>query len=105
MVDHPDKYNGKTLKLTGMIQKPKGLPDGFVIFGRYAMTCCADDIQYLGFLCKADDWSAYSNKQYVTIEARMEYKFMKEYGEEGPVFYAEEVVAGEKPLEEMVYFN
>lgn len=105
MVDNPDNYNGKTLKLTGMVQKPHGLPDGFVVFGRYAMTCCADDIQYLGFLCKADDWSEYKNKQYVTITARMEYKYMKEYGEEGPVFYAEEVVAAQKPNEEMVYFN
>ena len=105
MVDNPYNYNGKTLKLTGMVQKPHGLPDGFVVFGRYAMTCCADDIQYLGFLCKADDWSEYKNKQYVTITARMEYKYMKEYGEEGPVFYAEEVVAAQKPNEEMVYFN
>ena len=105
MVDNPDNYNGKTLKLTGMVQKPHGLPDGFVVFGRYAMTCCADDIQYIGFLCKADDWSEYKNKQYVTITARMEYKYMKEYGEEGPVFYAEEVVAAQKPNEEMVYFN
>ena len=105
MVDNPDNYNGKTLKLTGMVQKPHGLPDGFVVFGRYAMTCCADDIQYLGFLCKADDWSEYKNKQYVTITARMEYKYMKEYGEEGPVFYAEEVAAAQKPNEEMVYFN
>ena len=105
MVDNPDNYNGKTLKLTGMVHKPHGLPDGFVVFGRYAMTCCADDKQYLGFLCIADDWSVYMNKQYVTITARMEYKYMKEYGEEGPVFYAEEVAAAQKPNEEMVYFN
>ena len=30
---------------------------------------------------------------------------MKEYGEEGPVFYAEEVSPAEKPKEELVYFN
>ena len=30
---------------------------------------------------------------------------MKEYGEEGPVFYAEEVEKADKPAEELVYFN
>ena len=69
------------------------------------MTCCADDVQYMGFLCKADNWSEYKNKQYVTVTARMEYKYMAEYGEEGPVFYAEEIVPAAKPDEELVYFN
>lgn len=105
MIDHEPVYSGKTLKLTGMVQKPRGLEQGFVVFGRYAMTCCADDVQYLGFLCKADDWSAYKNKDYVTITARLEFKFRKEYGEEGPVFYAESVEPAAKPAEELVYFN
>lgn len=105
MLDHPDIYTGKTLRIAGLIQKPPGLPKGFAVFGRYAMTCCADDVQYMGFLCKADNWSEFKNKQYVTVTARLEYKYMEEYGEEGPVFYAEEVIPAEKPKEELVYFN
>ncbi len=105
MVDHPKNYEGKTLKVTGMIQKPPGLPKGFEIFGRFAMTCCAEDVQYMGFLCKADSWSGFKNRQYVTVTARFEYKFMKEYGEEGPVFYAEDVSPANVPKEELVYFN
>lgn len=105
MIEHEPVYSGKTLKLTGMVQKPRGLEQGFVVFGRYAMTCCADDVQYLGFLCKADDWSEYKNQDYVTITARLEFKFRKEYGEEGPVFYAESVEPAQKPKEELVYFN
>lgn len=105
MIDHPETYQNKTLKVTGLIQKPKGIPAGFAVFGRFAMTCCADDVQYMGFLCKADDWSEFKTKQYVTVTARFEYKFMKEYGEEGPVFYAEQVEAADKPKEELVYFN
>lgn len=105
MIDHPETYLGKTLQVIGMIQKTPGLTPGFVVFGRYAMTCCADDIQYMGFLCKADDWSGYQNKDYVRITARFEYKYMPEYDEEGPVFYADEVEPAEKPKEELVYFN
>lgn len=105
MIDHPETYTGKTVRITGLIQKALGLPKGFVVFGRFAMTCCADDVQYIGFLCKADEWQEYQDKQYVTVTARLEYKYMKEYGEEGPVFYAEEVSPVEKPKEELVYFN
>ncbi|MCX4326258.1 MAG: GTPase [Lachnospiraceae bacterium] len=105
MTEHQENYNGKTLRVTGMIQKPPGLPKGFVVFGRFAMTCCADDVQYMGFLCKADSWKEFKNKQYVTVTARMEYKYMKEYGEEGPVFYAEDAEPAQIPKEELVYFN
>ncbi len=105
MMENEASYNGKTLKLTGMIQKPRGLEKGYVVFGRYVMTCCADDVQYVGFLCKADDWSGYQSKDYVRITARLEFRFQKEYGEEGPVFFAEEVEPAEKPKEELVYFN
>ena len=105
MIDHEPVYSGKTLKISGMIQKPRGLEPGYVVFGRYAMTCCADDVQFIGFLCKADDWSQYQNKDYVTITARLEFKYRKEYGEEGPVFYAEEVEPAKKPEDELVYFN
>ncbi len=105
MLEHPETYEGKTMKVTGLIQKPPALPKGFVVFGRMAMTCCADDVQYMGFLCKGDDWSSFQPKQYVTIVARFEFKYMKEYGEEGPVFYAESIEPAEKPAEELVYFN
>ncbi len=105
MLESPETYTGKTLKVSGLIQKPPGIPAGFAIFGRFAMTCCVDDVQYIGFLCKADDWSGFQNKQYVTVTARLEYKYMKEYGEEGPVFYAEDVEEAQKPKEELVYFN
>lgn len=105
MMDHESVYSGKTLKLTGMIQKPRGLGKEYAVFGRYAMTCCADDVQYLGFLSKADDWSAFEDKEYVTITARMEFEFRKEYGEEGPVFYTELIEKAKKPQEELIYFN
>jgi len=105
MVDNLQTYHGKTMQLIGLIQKASGIPKGFIVFGRYAMTCCADDVQYMGFLCCADDRSGIKNKQYVTVTARLEYKYMKEYGEEELVFYVEEVVPADKPKEELVYFN
>jgi uncharacterized membrane protein YcgQ (UPF0703/DUF1980 family) len=105
MIDNEPVYSGKTICIKGMIQRPKGLEQGYVVFGRHAMTCCADDIQFMGFLCKGDDWSGYRNGDYVTITARLEFEYRKEYGEEGPVFYADAIEPAGKPKEEMVYFN
>ena len=104
-MDNPKKYEGKKVSFLALVYNPDKLKKGIFVPGRFAMTCCADDVQYMGFLCKADDWSEFKAKQYVTVTARFEYKFMKEYGEEGPVFYAEQVEAAEKPKEELVYFN
>ncbi|MBE5785916.1 MAG: hypothetical protein E7324_00075 [Clostridiales bacterium] len=51
-LEHPDRYDGKTVRLTGQYFKEKGLPKGFMIFGRMAMTCCADDIAPVGWVCR-----------------------------------------------------
>ena len=103
--DHPDQYMDKEIEFVAQAFRPKGMKNDMFVPVRKIMTCCADDVQFMGFLCKADDWSQIKSGQYVTVTARMEYKFMAEYGEEGPVFYAEEIVLAEKPEDELVYFN
>ena len=105
MMENPDRYKGKVVEFVAKVMKPRAFPSKVFLPGRTAMTCCADDVQFMGFLCKADDWSQIKSGQYVTVTARMEYKFMAEYGEEGPVFYAEEIVPAQKPEDELVYFN
>jgi hypothetical protein len=105
MIDNEQVYSGKTIRIKGMVQFAAGLGKEYIVFGRQAMTCCADDIQFLGFLCKGDDWSDYHSRDYITITARLEFEYRKEYGEEGPVFYADSVEKAEKPTEEIVYFN
>lgn len=105
MLDNPDTYEGKTIKVTGVIQKVPDLAPGFVVFGRFAMTCCADDIQYLGLLAHGDFWEAYNTKDYVTIICVVRFENQEAYGETGPVFYCEKGEKAEKPKEEVVYFN
>ncbi|MEE3392079.1 MAG: GTP-binding protein [Lachnospiraceae bacterium] len=105
MVDNLDNYKGKTLKLRGILQKPKGLEPGYAVFGRNVMTCCAQDIQFMGFLVKYDKWDSLKNRDYVAITAKMDYGYRKEYGEEGPVFYADNVEAVKPPEDPTVYFT
>lgn len=51
-LDHPDRYDGKTVRLVGQPFPEGGLPQGYYLFGRYAMTCCTNDIAKIGWVCQ-----------------------------------------------------
>ena len=53
-LDHPQRYDGKTVRFVGQAFKEKGLPNGYYYFGRLAMTCCANDIAQIGWVTKGD---------------------------------------------------
>ena len=47
-IDNPDRYEGKYVVFSGQIMNDKSFPKGVIVVGREAMTCCADDIQFIG---------------------------------------------------------
>ncbi|MCC8066185.1 MAG: GTPase, partial [Clostridiales bacterium] len=49
-----DRYNGKKVRFRAKIMKSRRLPSNMFIPGRKVMTICADDISFVGYLCKAD---------------------------------------------------
>ena len=104
-MDHPEKYAGKTLQYKGMVYKNPRLPKGYFVPGRMAMTCCADDTAFIGFLCKSSHAEELKNKQWVTITAKAYVEKRAEYsGEDGVVLRATHITSAEKPEEELVYF-
>lgn len=105
-MDHPENYDGKTVKFKARVMKPRGMGSKFFVPGRTAMTCCADDTTFLGYVCK----SAYAPKltagQWVEVTAKVGIEKRNEYqGEEGIVLDAEYVEPCEPLADEMVYFN
>lgn len=103
-MENPEKYRGKVVEFTARVLKPRGFPAKMFLPGRMAMTCCADDTSFLGYVCK----SAYAPKlkagQWVQVRAKMEYERLAMYRGTGPVLYAEYVEMAD-PIEELVYFN
>ena len=103
-MDNPEKYVGKTVRFKGRVMKPRGMGSKFFVPGRVAMTCCADDTSFLGYVCR----SAYAPKlnagDWVKIRAKVRYANLSVYGGEGPVLEAENIEPAE-PIEELVYFN
>ncbi|MBQ9325928.1 MAG: GTPase [Clostridia bacterium] len=53
-MDHPERYDGKIIQLVGQPFPGRNYPKGTYYFGRNAMTCCANDITQVGFVCKGD---------------------------------------------------
>ena len=47
-IDNPDRYNGKYVVYSGQVMNDSSFPKGVIVVGREAMTCCADDIQFIG---------------------------------------------------------
>ena len=105
MDDHPDKYVGKTVKFKARAMKSKNKEAPYFVPGRKAMTCCADDMQMIGYICKSPIAPQLKHGQWVMVTARVAFEYDKFYRGKGPVLYASKVEPCEPPADEMVYFN
>ena len=103
-LDHLERYEGKTVKFTAMVLKPKGFPTGYFVPGRMAMTCCADDMAFLGFACEYDRADALSDQQWVEVTARVSKEYFADYQGEGPVLHALGVEQTKEPKETVISF-
>ena len=104
-MDHPDTYVGKTVRFKGRVMKPRGMGSKFFVPGRIAMTCCADDTTFIGFVCKSAFAPKLKEKEWVEVTAKVAFERRMEYQGDGVVLYAENVTPCEPLEEEMVYFN
>ena len=90
-MDDPSKYAGKTVQFTAQVCQSKLAGKESFVPGRFVMTCCADDIQFLGFPCKFKDYASYKDRDWIKITAKINVKYHPLYkrdGGEGPVLTA-----------------
>ncbi len=87
--DNPDRYAGKRFHLQTLVMKEPSLPKNFFVAGRPAMTCCADDLVFMGLICKSKEAKNLVDKNTVDIVATIVKEYRNDYGGEGPVLYAE----------------
>jgi len=102
-MDKPDRYRGKVVEFTAMAYKTSHFPKNCFVPGRMAMTCCENDMSFLGFICKYDGAEDIKSRQWVTVRVRIEYEPQRDYGGVGPVLYAEEVTEAQ-PIKGYVTF-
>ena len=104
-MDDPRKYEGKKVRFLALVYRPQKMKKGVFVPGRFAMTCCVDDITFVGFKCKYDKAAEISHKSWITITAEMHYEFAIEYKGKGPVLYAVDMKPAEQPEDELIYFS
>lgn len=103
-LDNLDRYIGKTIQFTAMVLKPEEFPNGYFVPGRMAMTCCADDMAFLGFACEYDKADTLTNKQWVKVTVKVAKEYFADYKGEGPILKAISVEQTKAPKEEVISF-
>ena len=102
IMDNPKMYKGKRVRFRAMMCKPPRYGDYFTP-GRFAMVCCAEDMNFLAVACIGYDVKDIPERTWVEITAVCRVEHWDPYGEEdGPVLHVERVVPCEKPKEEVV---
>ena len=103
--DNQERYEGKKVRFKGKVLKSRETGADFFMPARPAMTCCAEDIQYIGYLCHSKNASKLAEGSWVEVTARIDYKFVPMAQEVEPVFQAITIRGAEAPETELVYFN
>ena len=104
MLDNPDRYIGKTVEFIANVLIPEKFPKGYFVPGRVAMTCCADDMTFLGFACQYEGSSELTQKEWVKVRATVHREFFADYNGEGPVLHAVSVEKTTEPKEAVINF-
>lgn len=104
-MENPKKYEGKKVKYLALVYNPEKLKKGVFVPGRFAMTCCADDVTFIGFKCKYREEEKIPHKSWIQITAEVHVEFAREYKGKGPVLYPVSIEPAEKPEDELVYFS
>lgn len=104
-LDHLERYIGKQVTFTAMVLKPENFPKDYFVPGRMAMTCCADDMAFLGFACEYDKADTLEQKQWVKVTAKVAKEYWADYNGEGPILHAVSVEETKAPKEAVISFT
>jgi hypothetical protein len=100
----PEKYEGKSVKIKGMARCHPKYPKNVFAFGRDAMTCCADDISFLGLLCQTSKSINFKDKAWIEIEGVIHKQFIPQEQREIPFINIKDYKLIDKIEDELVYF-
>jgi len=102
--EEPKKYNGKTVRFKGQVAKLRRDRDGIFAPGRFVMTCCEADIQFMGLPCRYDGAASLKAREWVSVTATVNVKFHALYKGIGPILTAISVESAAAPLQEVATF-
>lgn len=105
VLEHPERYAGKTVTFKGRVAKDNRFPKGSFVAGRHAMVCCEDDITFLGLICMGPEYlDKVHTRDWVEVTAKIRVEQIELYEGNGPMLYLQSVVPCECPDPELVMF-
>ena len=102
MMDHIERYEGKKIVFTAMTLVAPQFPKGYFVPGRMIMTCCAEDVSFLGYVCQYDGVDTLKNRQWIKVTVIPKKEYYADYHGEGPVLHAVSVTPASKPAHEVI---
>lgn len=104
-LENTERYIDKRVEFVGKVLRKPDFPKDHFVSVRVMMTCCEDDLASLGFVCKFAGSDEIEEGRWVKVEAVIKQEYWPDYGEEGPVLYADSVVETIPPENEIIDFK
>ncbi len=104
-MEHPERYEKKEISFTARFCASAKPGQHYFIPGRHIMTCCEDDIQFLGYVCYYEGELPYQHGDWIRVKVLFDYRYCSIYGEEGPVFLLRDIHPSQPPAQELVTFS
>jgi len=104
VTESPEKYEGKSVKIKGIAYTSDKYPKNVFAFGRNAMTCCEDDISFLGLLCQVKEPVDFKDKVWIEIEGVIRKQFMVQEQREIPFLSIKDYKLVDKIEDDLIYF-
>lgn len=104
MSEGMEDYQGKTVTACFLVLKDNSMPEGCAAVGRRIMTCCVEDIQYSGLVCDFGGGEMPADRSWVRLTGKIDIRYNKAYGKEGPVIDSITFAPCEMPDPEVATF-
>ena len=104
LLENTERYDGKTVRVKGLVAVDRTMKQGTIVIGRHIMTCCEADIQYSGLVCLHASTLPLKTRDWVTVTARISLEKHKIYGQMGPVLHASALDYANPPEQELATF-
>ena len=89
IAEESQKYDGKNVRFKAQVANLRRGVQGWFAPGRFVMTCCVEDIEFMAIPCKYDRCEELTMRSWVWVTAHVESKAHNLYhGEVGPVLTA-----------------
>ena len=102
--EEPKKYKDKTVRFKAQVARMRKERDGFFAPGRFVMTCCVEDIQFMGMPCKYEQAEQLHVRDWVMVTATVNVRFHALYRGIGSVLTALRVEPAQPAAQEVATF-